>query len=235
MSRLRRLALCDRYFFVTCKVLPEREGLSEADFALLAGSIQSRRTQHRFLLTAWVFLPDHWHAIVMPPYPSTISSVMESVKVSSTRQINKLRADKGVLWQGRFFDRALRTVKEYHEKVEYIHLNPVKRGLVTKPEEWKWSSIHDYTSTLRQPAAAKSVLPVDRVLLPADEKPGYEVNGIILCAGESLTRPTAQTPKNRRVSEKRNSALPGCSSSATISPSITVSSGIAESAFTIAG
>ena len=39
-------------------------------------------------------------------------------------------SEGGVLWQGRFFDRALRTVKEYHEKVEYIHLNPVKRGLV---------------------------------------------------------------------------------------------------------
>jgi len=170
MSRLRRLVLCDRYFFVTCKVLPQRERLSEADFALLADSVQSRRTHHHFLLTAWVFLPDHWHAIVMPPYPSTISGVMESIKVSSTRQINKLRGDKGVLWQGRFFDRALRTVKEYHDTVEYIHLNPVKRGLVTKPEEWKWSSIHDYARTLRQPAGAKSVLPVDRVLLPADEK-----------------------------------------------------------------
>jgi len=61
-------------------------------------------------------------------------------------------------------------VKEYHGKVEYIHLNPVKRGLVAKPEEWKWSSIHDYTATLREPAGAKSVLPVDRVLVPADDK-----------------------------------------------------------------
>ena len=170
MSRLRRLVLSDRYFFVTWKLLPERERLSEADFALLAGSIRSRRIQHHFLLTAWVFLPDHWHAIVMPPYPSTISRVMESIKVSSTRQINKLRGDRGLLWQGRFFDRALRTVKEYHEKVDYIHLNPVKRGLVTKPEGWRWSSIHDYTGRSRQPPDTKSVLPVDRVLLPADER-----------------------------------------------------------------
>jgi hypothetical protein len=36
------------------------------------------------------------------------------------------------------FDRALRTVKEYNEKVEYIHLNPVKAGLVARPEEWPW-------------------------------------------------------------------------------------------------
>ena len=96
MSRLRRLVLSDRYFFVTCKVLPARERLSEAEFALLAGSVQSRRTQHHFLLTAWVFLPDHWHAIIMPPYPSTISVVMESIKVSATRHINKLRG--GWLW-----------------------------------------------------------------------------------------------------------------------------------------
>jgi|SRR5215469_4829296 len=170
MSRLRRLVLSDRYFFVTCRVLPERQRLSEADFALLAGSIRSRRIQHHFLLTAWVFLTDHWHAILMPPYPSTISRVMESVKVSSTRQINQLRGDRGGLCQGRFFDRALRTVKEYHEKLEYIHLNPVKRRLATKPEDWKWSSIHDYTATLGEPQQPESVLPVDRVLLRANER-----------------------------------------------------------------
>jgi len=148
----------------------ERERPSEADFTLLAGSIQSRPTQHHFLLAAWVFLPDHWHAIVMLLYPTTISRVMESITVSSTRQIDMLRGDRGLLCQGRFFDRALRTVKEYQEKVEYIHLNPVKRGLVTKPEEWRWSSIHDYVGAPVQPPDTKSVLLVDQVLLPADEK-----------------------------------------------------------------
>jgi len=99
-----------------------------------------------------------------------ISRVMESIKVSSTRQTNKLRDDRGVLWQGRFFDRVLRTVKEYHEKVKYVHLNPVRRGLVTEPEEWRWSSVHDYTGRLREPVDTYGVLPVDRVLLPADER-----------------------------------------------------------------
>ena len=70
----------------------------------------------------------------------------------------------------RYFDRAPRTVKEYQEKVEYIHLNPVKRALVTKPEEWRWSSIHDYKGILGPSAGTKSVLPVDRVLLPADAR-----------------------------------------------------------------
>jgi len=72
----------------------------------------------------------------------------------------------GWLWQGRFFDRALRTVKEYNETAEYIRWNPVRRGLLVRPEEWtpfqlgkhfgtgrvsqrvgtgwKWSSVHEY-------------------------------------------------------------------------------------------
>jgi REP element-mobilizing transposase RayT len=61
---------------------------------------------------------------------------MESIKVSSTRQINTKRKEAGQLWQGRFFDRALRTVKEYGRAIEYIHWNPVKRGLVKRPGDW---------------------------------------------------------------------------------------------------
>jgi hypothetical protein len=46
------------------------------------------------------------------------------------------RGADGELWQPRFLDRALRTVKEYNEEVEYIHLNPVGAGLVSRPEDW---------------------------------------------------------------------------------------------------
>src|SRR6516162_4790454 len=72
--------------------------------------------------------------------------------------------------KGGFFDRALRTVREYNEKVEYIHLNPVRAGLVSRPEDWRWSSVHDYTGSAQRPAATPSRLSVDRVLLPADER-----------------------------------------------------------------
>ncbi len=51
--------------------------------------------------------------------------------------INHGRQQKGEIWQERFFDHALRTVKDYRETVEHIHLNPVKRGLVKRPEQWK--------------------------------------------------------------------------------------------------
>jgi len=62
----------------------------------------------------------------------------------STGAVNRLRGEEGELWQPRFFDRALRTVKEYNEKAEYIHLNPVRAGLVSRPEDWRWSSYNEY-------------------------------------------------------------------------------------------
>jgi len=170
MSRLRRLVLSDRYFFVTCNLLRTRAVLNEDDFEILARVMQARREEHGFLLTAWVFLPDHWHAILGPRYLKGISLVMESVKVSSTRQINAERGDLGRLWQGRFFDRALRTVKEYQETVEYIHLNPLRRGLVKRPEDWKWSSVHAYAFPALPQARHQPPLRIDHVRIPADER-----------------------------------------------------------------
>ena len=170
VSRLRRLVLSDRFFFVTCRLLPRRRILSESEFICLARAIHRRRARLGFLLTAGVLLPDHWHAIVFPLHPLTISEVMESIKVSSTKLINRERGELGLLWQGRFFDRALRTVKECREKVEYIHLNPVKAGRAGRPEDWRWSSVHDYTGGTNRATATPSGLAIDRVLLPADER-----------------------------------------------------------------
>jgi len=96
--------------------------------------------------------------------------VIESIKVGSTLRINGGRKEKGPLWQPRFFDRALRTVKEYYEKAEYIHHNPVKAGLVRRAEDWVWSSAREYSGTVSAPARPHPVLAIDRVLLPANEQ-----------------------------------------------------------------
>ena len=169
MSKLRRPFLYDRYFFVTVRLLTKRARLQDRDFKLLALSIARMRSKHGFALTAWVFLPDHWHAIIYPSYPLSISVVFKAVKVSSMISINVARGTRGEVWQGRFFDRALRTVKEYNEAVEYTHLNPVRRGLVKRAEDWKWSSIHEYAGRSADEQERRCGLTVNRVRLPADE------------------------------------------------------------------
>jgi putative transposase len=51
---------------------------------------------------------------------------------------------KGKLWQDRFDDLLLKTMKQFKVKLDYIHFNPVKSGLVDKPEDWPFSSYTDW-------------------------------------------------------------------------------------------
>ena len=103
MSRLRRMVLCDRFFFITCRVHRLRGNLTAMEFALLADAVNERRRGHGFLVTAWVFLPDHWHAIIFPRNPQTLSGVLESIKVSATRLINRRRGERGGAFSGTVF------------------------------------------------------------------------------------------------------------------------------------
>ena len=59
-------------------------------------------------------------------------------------------------------------MQEYNEKVQYIHLSPVRARLARCPEDWPWSSVHDNLGSLNCAPTTPSGLSVDRVLLPAD-------------------------------------------------------------------
>ena len=170
MSRLRRLVLSDRFFFLTVRLRKRRTERVDADFQLIAQALREARQRQGFRLTAWVFLPEHWHAILYPPYPLTVSQAMKAGKRRSLILINRRRGEAAELWQGRFFDRALRTVKEYHEKVAYLHLNPVRRGLVLRPQDWRWSSMREYAGGDAAEQARRCGLTIDRVRLPAEPK-----------------------------------------------------------------
>ena len=68
------------------RLLKRRSELRDADFHFLALAFRRARVLHPFFLTAWVFLPDHWHAICVPVYPLTISVVMKSVRAGLVRE-----------------------------------------------------------------------------------------------------------------------------------------------------
>ena len=85
------------------------------------------------------------------------------------------------MWQKRYYDRNLRTYSEFTEKLRHIHNNSVKRGLVEKPEDWKWSSARHYATgegcgvqIESRWTAAKRELPGKAPHLPAPGMPPYE-------------------------------------------------------------
>jgi putative transposase len=67
---------------------------------------------------------------------------MQSLKQGVARRLALRAADS--FWQARYYDFNLWSERKFTEKLRYIHRNPVKRGLVKRPEDWPWSSFRHY-------------------------------------------------------------------------------------------
>jgi REP-associated tyrosine transposase len=72
------------------------------------------------------------------------SSSSSCTQVSAQRTGANLGHIPGSFWEKRYYDRNVRDYPEFTVKLRYLHRNPVKRGLVRAPEEWKWSSFRHY-------------------------------------------------------------------------------------------
>jgi len=109
-------------------------------------------------------MPDHWHALIFPRYPLTISRVLQDVKSVAARKFNPGRQRKGALWQHQFWDRFVRHTQEFRDRLEYMRRNPVTAGLVERPEDWRWSSCNNFA--LDRSIVANCPIQVDYVDLP---------------------------------------------------------------------
>jgi putative transposase len=129
----------------------------------LADAIDEGRAGFHFDLWAYVFMPDHVHLIINPKRPSyDIAEIRKAIKHTTSKialawvrenhpeWIPRLTRKRGrrietLFWQsGGGYDRNITAGRTLMEMIDYIHLNPVRRGLVTRPEDWQWSSASHY-------------------------------------------------------------------------------------------
>lgn len=113
------------------------------------------RQRHRFRLVGYVVMPDHVHLLISEPERGTPSTVVQVLKQRVSRLMRR-RKRRGAqfslwtedeaprFWQRRFYDFNVWSEKKKAEKLHYMHNNPVKRGLVTHPKQWPWSSFGSY-------------------------------------------------------------------------------------------
>jgi REP element-mobilizing transposase RayT len=99
--------------------------------------------QRRHVLSAWVIMPNHVHAIVRPIEEHRLHEIVRSWKNYTARQANTLLERTGdAFWAREYYDHVVRDDDEKVSTMAYIHNNPVKAGLCCQPEEWKWSSAY---------------------------------------------------------------------------------------------
>ena len=142
----------------------------------LADAIASAKERFDFSLWAYVFMPDHVHMIVCPRLPVyDISEIRKAIKapvarvaiqyleVNSPEWITRITRNRGhrterLFWQsGGGYDRNIVTGKTLLTMMDYIHANPVRKGLVASPLEWRWSSAAWYFASREIP------IPVDPI------------------------------------------------------------------------
>ena len=105
------------------------------------------RKFHPFLLLAYVVMPEHVHLVMSEPTKGTPSSILQLMKRRVSLQMRKGSQISGQpFWQRRFYDVNIWGEKKLREKLDYIHANPVKRGLVEHPRDWIWSSWSYYAT-----------------------------------------------------------------------------------------
>ena len=146
MSRLGRLQLHSRFFFITCNLKRGVRPLNDREFTLLAKALTSTRRKAPFALCGYCFMPDHWHAILLPEDGTSISDILMRTKIATYRSISKAREDPQPIWQSRFYDHILRWRSEFDHTLEYMHDNPALKGLVEDSVDWKWSSAAWYAN-----------------------------------------------------------------------------------------
>jgi putative transposase len=87
-------------------------------------------------------MPEHMHLLVSEPEKGQLSIAIQALKQSVARRVALRSAEP--FWQARYYDFNVWSNRKRVEKLRYIHRNPVARGLVARPEDWKWSSYRHY-------------------------------------------------------------------------------------------
>lgn len=94
----------------------------------------------RYRLIAWIIMPNHVHVMIEQMEGHRLGDIVHSWKKFTANRINKRRGTTEAVWAEDYFDRYIRDADHYERVVAYIENNPVKAGLVGKPQDWEFSS-----------------------------------------------------------------------------------------------
>ena len=131
---------------------------------IMIAKLRSYQDRGDFTLLAYVIMPDHFHLVINTKNDKTISECIGNFKRITSREITaELRkpnnwdllarldqaaalepTDDSRIWKNRFDSLVILNEETLRQKIEYIHNNPVKAGLVTRPSDWFYSSARNY-------------------------------------------------------------------------------------------
>lgn len=157
MVRYRRNRIAGATYFFTVTLRDRRSDLLVREIEALREAWRKAASRVRHTVVAAVVLPDHLHAVIrMKDETANFPRLWQDIKKGFTRRTSQPGAPSA--WQSRYWERTIRDEEELRAFVDYVHINPLKHGLVTAVAEWPHSTFHRYVN--------KGWLPLDWAASP---------------------------------------------------------------------
>ena len=148
----RRLWHAGGTYFFTVNLLQRRNNdLLVQHIDALRASVAKVKKRHPFIIHAWVVLPDHFHCVIeLPDGDSDFATRLRLIKSGLSRALPKVefrsavrhaRDERGI-WQRRFWEHLIKSDVDFQAHMDYVHINPVKHGLVKCVADWPHSTFH---------------------------------------------------------------------------------------------
>jgi len=106
---------------------------------IFVDSLELTRKRYQVEILGYVIMPEHVHLLISEPPDAPLSKALQSLKLSVSKRLTQRP-----FWQTRYHDFNVFTHNKRVEKLKYMHRNPVTRGLVLNPEDWRWSTYRHY-------------------------------------------------------------------------------------------
>lgn len=139
------------YFFTVNLLQRHGNDLLTRHINALREAVRSVKQRHPFKIHGWVVLPDHLHCVIeLPPQDSDFSTRWRLIKIAfskslpRTERLSETRAKRGErgIWQRRYWEHLIRDEADFRAHMDYVHINPLKHGLVNRVADWPYSTFH---------------------------------------------------------------------------------------------
>lgn len=139
------------YFFTVNLLQRKDNDLLTRNVNLLRTIVKSVWRHHPFAIHGWVVLPEHLHCVIeLPEGDADFATRWRLIKMQFSRslprteRLSAVRARRGErgIWQRRYWEHLIRDEAGYRAHMDYVHINPVKHGLVEKVLDWPYSTFH---------------------------------------------------------------------------------------------
>lgn len=139
------------YFFTVNLLQRTNNDLLVQHIEILRAVVKKVKDSYPFIIHAWVVLPEYMHCVIeLPSDDADFATRCRLIKAGFSKAIPKSewrsnvrikRGERGI-WQRRFWEHLIKNEADFQAHIDYVHINPLKHGLVNQVKDWPYSTFH---------------------------------------------------------------------------------------------